>query len=232
MSTLLGDPAKVRVYPVVHWTSTKQAVTQAELALTNGADGVFLIDMDGRVNSIKEAARLLISSFPDKLIGGNFLALTPGEAISHSLILGLNATWLDNAGVTSEGIDLRGVEATDVYHKAIETSPHAVFAACAFKYQKEEPDPETAARLLRLLGWVPTTSGPGTGMAAKPEKIIYLRKAIPDWYLGLASGVTPDNVQEFIPHANCILVATGIEKSFGEFDLNKLRTLVEKTRSV
>ena len=58
---------------------------------------------------------------------------------------------------------------------------------------------------------VVTSSGRGTGIAADIEKVRILREAIPDTPLGLASGVTPENVGAYLPYVEAYLVATGIE---------------------
>jgi len=44
--------------------------------------------------------------------------------------------------------------------------------------------------------------------------------------LALASGVTCENVDKFLPYVNCILVATGVCKDFYNFDVVKLRNLI------
>jgi hypothetical protein len=40
--------------------------------------------------------------------------------------------------------------------------------------------------------------------AARP-----LKRALGDWPLAIASGITPENVGEYLPVADCFLVATG-----------------------
>jgi len=44
--------------------------------------------------------------------------------------------------------------------------------------------------------------------------------------LALASGVTCENVDKFLPYVNCILVATGVCKDLYNFDVVKLRNLI------
>jgi uncharacterized protein len=76
---------------------------------------------------------------------------------------------------------------------------------------------------------VVTTSGPGTGRAPELEKIKIMGEAAKQCGRGLAiaSGVTPENVAQFMPYATHILVATGVSQSFQELDFGRMKLLVE-----
>jgi predicted TIM-barrel enzyme len=102
---------------------------------------------------------------------------------------------------------------------------HLVFAGVAFKHQRPEPNPELAARMADKFGFIASTSGSATGVAAEVDKIARLRTALGDAPLAIASGVTPENVHEYAPHLSHILVATGVSESFHEFDYEKLYRL-------
>jgi predicted TIM-barrel enzyme len=78
---------------------------------------------------------------------------------------------------------------------------------------------------------VVTTSGPGTGRAAEVTKIQRMREALGDAPLAIASGITPENVDQYLPYADCFLVATGISRSDGEFDSRRVLALVERVKS-
>ncbi|EER03814.1 adenine phosphoribosyltransferase, putative [Perkinsus marinus ATCC 50983] len=43
-------------------------------------------------------------------------------------------------------------------------------------------------------------------------------------------GVTPENIDEYLPYVDCIIVATGVSKSLHEFDVGKLDKLLCKCR--
>ena len=70
-------------------------------------------------------------------------------------------------------------------------SPSNINAPCAIS--------TNAARNAMPYMDVVTTSGPGTGKAAAPEKIRTIRQAIGDKPLAIASGVTPENVPDYLP---------------------------------
>ena len=102
--------------------------------------------------------------------------------------------------------------------------------AVYLKYQRHVEDLETAARLAAKYMDVVTTSGPRTGGAAEVEKIARMKAAIGSYPLALASGITPENVHAYLPHADCFLVATGISRSFSELEPSRVRSLVAKVR--
>jgi predicted TIM-barrel enzyme len=46
----------------------------------------------------------------------------------------------------------------------------------------------------------------------------------------LPSGITPDNVTDYLPYADAFFVATGVSGSFTELDPGKVLELVRKVR--
>src|SRR5438477_29238 len=80
-----------------------------------------------------------------------------------------------------------------------------------------------AARAAAASMDVVTTSGPGTGQAAAPDKLRRMKEALGVTPLAIASGVTPENVGGYLPWVDCFLVATGISRTFEEFDPGRVR---------
>jgi predicted TIM-barrel enzyme len=78
---------------------------------------------------------------------------------------------------------------------------------------------------------VVTTSGPGTGAEAGLVKIQRMKQAIGGFPLAIASGITPENVAQYLPFADCFLVDTGISKTFTEIDPSRLQDLVNRVRA-
>lgn len=54
---------------------------------------------------------------------------------------------------------------------------------------------------------------------------------LPKFHLAIASGITPENIQDYLDFAGCFLVATGISKSFEELDRDKTCALVSTARA-
>eukprot|EP01063_Lacrimia_lanifica_P006271 TRINITY_DN1378_c0_g1_i1.p1 TRINITY_DN1378_c0_g1~~TRINITY_DN1378_c0_g1_i1.p1 ORF type:complete len:577 (+),score=194.08 TRINITY_DN1378_c0_g1_i1:88-1818(+) len=76
------------------------------------------------------------------------------------------------------------------------------------------------------------TSGVATGAAADLAKMAVMRRGVgPFKPLGLASGVTPENVAAYLPYVDLILVATGVSDGFHELDARKLGTLMRNVEA-
>ncbi len=73
-------------------------------------------------------------------------------------------------------------------------------------------------------------SGAGTGIAAELEKIQIMSECVQALKsrLGVASGITNDNVAQYLPHIDLYLVATGIAINYHELDEVKVRSLALK----
>ena len=59
---------------------------------------------------------------------------------------------------------------------------------------------------------IPTTSGPGTGMAAELEKVVKIKQMLdPEKQMALASGVNAQNVVNCLPYVDYFVVASSVE---------------------
>ncbi len=105
-----------------------------------------------------------------------------------------------------------------------------LFGGVAFKYQREVNDVARAAAIAVEYMDVVTTSGPGTGRAADAHKLQRMKSVMGEATLALASGVTPENVTLYLPHVDCLMVATGISASFNELDPHQVDRLVQTVR--
>jgi predicted TIM-barrel enzyme len=85
--------------------------------------------------------------------------------------------------------------------------------------------------LAASMGFLPTTSGAATGQPADRNKLGAMRAALGSGPLGIASGVTPENVAAHRGLVTHILVSTGISNSFYTFDEESLRSLIEKAHA-
>ncbi len=216
------------ILPVIHTETPSQAIVNAMMAEKLGCDGVFLIDMRGRGHlnlfSIYKAVR---AKMPDFWIGVNCLDLYPAAAFDK-LPSGINGYWADNGGVYDYG----STEAA-VIKKAREESgwDGLYFGGTAFKYQNSVKDVAMAAKVAAWYMDVVTTSGEGTGFAPNTEKIIKMKQAIADFPLAIASGMSPDNIQDYLEYSDCFIVASSLLLPDGNFfDPLKLESFVSKVR--
>lgn len=215
--------------PVIHCCTPEQVRAQADVCARAGADGVFLIDQGGMdVDDILAAAFWLGRAMEGFFVGVNFLGRPPAET---ALVIGsmrstyrdqIGAIWSDDA--QPDAWRDRAVKARD--WKGL------FFGGVAFKGQRlVHPDHyQRVAREAADAGVdVVTTSGSSTGRACRPEKPAAMREAVgPNVALALASGITMNNVGSFLPFVDAFLVASSLERSFGEFDAGAVRAMADQ----
>jgi predicted TIM-barrel enzyme len=217
------------ILPVIHVESQDQALRNTEVAKTAGCDGVFLINHSIYSEELLGIAHRVRDSFPDWWIGVNCLDLAP-EAVFACVDEAISGIWVDNAFV-----DERTGE-QPVAERVLEARRQSgwqglYFGGVAFKYQREVQDLAAAARSSVRYVDVVTTSGPGTGRAASTSKIAAMKNGLGDAPLAIASGITPENVGDYLEVADCFLVATGISRNFFELDPAKVGALMNAVRN-
>jgi predicted TIM-barrel enzyme len=218
------------ILPILHTTGPEQVLRNARVARDEGADGVFLIS-HGRVtdDELLRIHQALVVELPGFWVGVNCLSLSVEETFARvgERVAGV---WVDDALVDERQEDQPAVQ------RILEVQRRhgwrgLYFGGVAFKYQRPVKDLARAAALAARYMDVVTTSGPGTGQAAPPEKIRAMKQALGEHPLAIASGVTPENVGDYLPHADCFLMATGISYTFEELDPARLRDLVRVVRA-
>lgn len=216
------------ILPVIHVESLELALRNVEIAGEAGADGVFLIGHSMGSGDLLEITNEVLDKYPDLWVGVNCLGLLPVEVFEY-ISPKVQGVWADDAGIYEHSLEQS--YASDTRTAQQELAPQTLyFGGVAFKYQRTVSDLELACQAAEGLMDVITTSGPGTGKAASIEKVRRMKGAteIP---IGIASGITPENVREYLPYVDYYLVATGISKSFTELDPIKVKELVEAVRS-
>lgn len=212
------------ILPVIHALDETQVRANVEIVIGEGAQGVFLINHDFPKERLIPILPKIRERFPNLWIGVNFLAVTGRYAFP---ILGdlarkgvrIDGYWADDACIDERRADGDQPEA-DAIDAARAASGWAglYFGGTAFKSQRVVPTDQypSAARIAKRHMDVVTTSGLATGVAADAAKIKTFREAVGEGALGLASGVSPENVKSYAPYVDVILVATGINRE-GDF---------------
>lgn len=215
------------VYPVIHYSTLEKTLANAAIAADAGANGVFLIHHRGQDELLEPAAHECKRRYPALAVGINHLSLSAGESLRRNLAAGLDMTWVDNAGLHTSA----PLEMSHALRDVLAAHPsHLFFGAAAFKHQRPERDLEEAARRGIAAGMIPCTSGEATGIAADRQKVVAMSAAA-GGRLAIASGITPENVHEYIPAVSHILVATGISSDFFDFDYERLARLMGVVRT-
>jgi len=217
------------VLPVIHVQCREQAVRNATMAREAGADGVFLINHGITFGQLLEVHNAVEDAHRDWWIGVNCLDLDPEVVFARvsSLVAGV---WVDNAMIREDQEDQPAAQAV-LDSQRRNGWKGLYFGGVAFKYQRPVDDLRTAVVLARNYMDVVTTSGPGTGKPAHVEKIHTMKAALGDFALAIASGITPENVTDYLPFSDCYLVASGISRTFNELDPLMVKRLLDTVRS-
>jgi len=193
--------------------------------MENGADGVFLINHDidsGSLLGIYHAVRLRGDS--PWFIGLNILDLETDEAL-RQVPDDASALWADDGGLSEVGDPASdAVRFLRIRQQRLRWDG-LYFGSVAFKYRAKVENPAELARLATDYMDVVVTSGKGTGLAPDVTKIAAMRLAMNDAPLAIASGITAANIADFLPLADCFMVATGIGRSHTELDADRVREL-------
>lgn len=220
--------ATPKILPVIHYLDWETAFAEVGTALLCGADGVFLISHHGNDQELMDVGVAIKTKHPGFPIGINLLSTNALDAVGSAIALAFPMLWGDDLGVDSSGINDAGkrIESLRWSNPGFE-----VFASVAFKYRPHESYPAKAALNALEAGFIPTTSGFGTGSAPELEKIVAMSRAT-GGVLAIASGMTPWNVAEYAPFLSHIMVATGISVDEHRMDADKLRLMIANTRAV
>lgn len=214
------------VYPVIHCVPLHQgglqhALTNAQIALENNADGIFLIghnvesvDMVHIYNYVRSKCSIL-------WIGINFLDISVNRdpKSMQSLVQeceGLSALWMDEMPNNDYGLGV------------------CTFAGVAFKYINANQSGDALAQACKQALQrcdIVTTSGNKTGSPPDLEKLATIRRHIGQRKLAIASGVSAENVYEMKPYADIFLVASSITR-FGDTSNDHEFLVPEKVRKL
>jgi len=217
--------------PVVHPIGREEALAAVRVAHDVGVPGVFLIDQGMSESDVLALVREVRDRYPTLWIGLNLLSRTPADALAVALdTCGfIDGIWSDNAGIDERRWEQGPLAEALVAARRARSWNGLYFGGVAFKYQREV-EAENLGRAAVLSAPymdVLCTSGPGTGHAADVQKVRDLRVGLGDRHaMALASGITPENVQIYVPYVQAFLVGTGIERQLGVLDPAKIEALL------
>ena len=217
------------VLPVIHARDRAQVTRNVQVAVREGAQGIFLINHDFALDGLLPLVREVRDRYPSVWLGVNFLGVTGAQAFP---VLGdlersdcvVDAYWADDARIDEHS---ETQHEADVIAETRRTSGWTglYLGGTAFKKQREvRPEHfETAARIAARHMDAVTTSGIATGRSAEVSKIEAFRVGCADQALAVASGVTPDNAGAYADLVDAILVATGINRTGDFYNIEPMR---------
>ena len=226
------------VLPVIHAQDNEQIDRNIEIAVRCGAQGVFLINHDFDVTKFLPLIERCRQAHPLLWLGVNFLGVTGRDAFPilgdlESRGLAIDAYWADDACIDEQHESQAQAGEINIVREESGWSG-IYFGGTAFKKQRAV-DPADYLRSGQIAAqWmdVVTTSGVATGEAAEIEKIETFRQGVGTGTLAVASGITPENVHDYAPYVDAILVATGINlpQDFYNIDRTRLSHLIDNCR--
>ena len=228
LAEVFGDSPVV--LPVVHPIGRPEALRSVGVAAEAGARGVFLIDQGIGERDVLRLVLEVRAHFPGLWVGVNLLRRSPAAALEVALAAcegRIDGIWCDDAMIDEHAAAQPAAEEMLVVRRALRWTG-LYFGGVAFKYQRTVAAPDLARAAAVASRYVDAicTSGPGTGLAADPEKLRALHAGANGHAVALASGVTADNVRAYLPYASALLVGTGIEERFGVIDPRRLAALL------
>lgn len=204
--------------PVIHLPHGEiVGMESVDTAVKAGADGVFLINQGMSPPQVLAFGALVRAKYPNLWVGLNILGGEPVELLSGRDYKNFKGVWSDDC--RADDVLRWETEAEDVT-SARKATGRIYFGGVAFKYKKPVHGRNLKRVCERATEYVDvlTTSGVATGVAADTPKVENIRRYVGDHYLALASGVSIENVKNFLPLVDAFLVASKIESYFGVLD--------------
>jgi predicted TIM-barrel enzyme len=218
-----------KFFPVVHIKNTLQTLDNVLIAKDSGADGIFLIDHSGWPPDFLIASVVDIFKRDNFSIGINYLGRDNIEAMEHVAKLDCDMIWCDNAGMDDDSI-----EYPERFCEIQKTLNISFYGGVHFKYQNK-PKKNIVDSMEKAIKYVthPTLSGTATGVEADINFITEAYNAAKGKQLAIASGITEDNIDKYLPYIDHFLVASSIIDKTSDiemFDEKKLINLREKIK--
>jgi len=234
MSKLTDTFGAKRVFlPVVHFADDFNFTRNIDLAVAAGAHGIWLINQGINSEGLMVKADYVSKIYPELWVGVNMLGVPISRRLLDACVYaGVSGLWADDGQIAI--LAGRGHQpVAEAIKDSLRDWQGLYFGGVAFKYQAHVPQSmlsivaATAAQFMDVV----TTSGERTGSAASIEKVRALREGLGTAPLALASGVSLENIETYLPLVDAFLVASSIEDDFGVFNEHRIMELAETIRN-
>lgn len=218
--------------PVIHITNNnKDLERNIKIILENNITHIMLIS-HGYLDYIEllDLGKELKSQYHNLWIGYNFLDLSSSNVFKFLLKgnIEVDGIWIDNSYVGlnqnyANELKKLWLEYKNKFNNSL------YFGGVAFKYLPQPQYIDKAILESKTMMDVVTTTGSGTGNSISKEKINLFNRLINnDTNIGIASGISIDNIDYLFNKANYFLVSSSISKNDSLFDENKLKLFNDK----
>lgn len=219
----------------LHSRSIAHALEWAEIALSNWAHGVAVVTHVIDPIVWLEAIRQIKEKYPHHQAILNILQRDPKtifQVMQHLEQTLPDAIWTDNARIP-------GIDYIESWHEHDADNVRNIqeemwwnglyFGWLDFKHQKhlEEAEYPFAVQQAKKYLDIITTSWSATWISADSEKVKTIKKLAGNHPVWLASGVSTENIGEYIQNTDISIVASGISKNYYDLDPSKVLELTD-----
>lgn len=216
----------------LHVQNLQHALDGARIAIENGAHGVAVVTHMVTPEYGAYIAAIIKEKYKYDKVLLNILQRKPIDTFKMITNSTIDWVWTDKAMI--KGIDRvheKDNSADELLTWQQENECDKLyFGGLDFKYQKglsPEEYPFAVEQAKKYLDVI-TTSWAGTGISADSEKIKTIKKLAGDYPVGLASGISAENIHEYIPHTDISIVATAISNDYRNLNPQKVAELAKK----
>lgn len=221
-------PKRHTLLVVIHCENMLQTIRNVGIAQKEGADGVFLINHGIMASGLIKCYLAAKKEYGNFWVGVNFLDADMLSATVMARTWKLPGLWLDDAGYEEGAPDpLRKLCRLAKRQIELDLSRTTlIFGGTAFKYRPSVVNVAKAAQATSSFVDVVTTCGDRTGSPPDVEKIRLMKQAIGQNPLAIASGISAQNITDYLDCTDCFMVATSISISQSDLDPRKVNQLV------
>lgn len=205
-----------------------ECIQDLENSFNNGADAVVFEGHDYK--KMDDLFTEIRKKYPNHVLGVDFLGpdenlYTYKETFDLAKKHNLQIAWTDFSGVDQ----IKEANDANLHDIQANTSPKIFYVSGVhMKYSNLIDENKTIEKsALQAMGFVDgiILTGPKTGVAADPEKASRVKKVVHDYPVGLASGVSAENIKPFLPYIDFVLVNTSIADKNHRIIPDKMKAL-------
>lgn len=218
----------------LHSKNLMHAWEGAAIAIDNGAHGIALVTHIVSPEYGAYIASVLKEKYPYHKIILNILQREPQKIFETIKDTKIDAIWTDNARIPGiDRVDEHDNSAEKLLQRQQEQDTNILyFGGLDFKHQKKlspEEYPFAIQQAKKYLDVI-TTSGSATWVSADAQKVKHIKQLAGSHPVGLASGVTAENIHEYIANTDISIVASGISHDYRNLDTKKVAELAQKIK--
>jgi BtpA family len=224
----LGTHTK-KIWVVGYTNGTlENCISDLEISFANGADAIVFEGHDYK--KMDQYFTAIRKKFPMHIIGVNFLGsndhlYTYKETFDLAKKHKLQIAWTDFSGIDlineAKEVSLHDIQSHDNDDIFYVSGVHMKYSTLI------DPNKSIEKSALQAMGWVDgiVVTGPKTGVLADIENVKKVRSVIQNYPMGLASGVSDENIAPLLPYVDYVLVNTSIADKDHRIIGSKLKKL-------